>query len=74
MQLRVIALYHPPQVFSIPSYNKASPATPTAPSAHDAAFTCDAAPVGDADGAAGAAEPLGLVAIDVPLGLPDMFS
>jgi len=46
---------------------------PTAPNAHEAAFTCDAAP-GVEDGDAAAPDPLGLVPLDVPLGLPDMFS
>jgi hypothetical protein len=50
-------------------YNRARPAAPTAPMSHEAALTCDAAPVGDE--AAALPEELG-VPLDVPLGLPDM--
>ena len=49
-------------------YNTARPATPTAPIAQEAIFTCDAAPVG-----AGAELPLAPGAVLVPLGFPDMF-
>ena len=56
-------------------YSKASPAIPTAPSAQEAAFTCDAAPgVEEGDAAAPLPDAFGLVLLDVPLGLPDMFS
>lgn len=50
------------------------PTRATAPNAHEAACRCDAVPAGLADGDAAAPAPLGLVALDVPLGFPDMFS
>lgn len=57
-------------------YSKASPAMPTAPIAHDATFTFDAAP-GVAAGVVPLPDALGLCplwsSLDVPLGKPEMF-
>jgi hypothetical protein len=54
-------------------YNKAIPASPTTPIAHEAALTFDAAP-GVGDDFVALVDGLGLwSSVDVPLGLPDMF-
>jgi hypothetical protein len=54
-------------------YNKAIPASPTTPIAHEAALTFDAAP-GVGDDLVALVDGLGLwSSVDVPLGLPDMF-
>lgn len=57
-------------------YKRASPATPIAPKNQEADFACDAAfglDVGEEAAPDPLALPLGVV-LEVPLGLPDMFS
>ena len=50
------------------AHSSAMPAKPTAPNTHETAFACDAAPVG-----AGEALVLGVLSVEVPLGLPAIF-